>query len=487
MTHTYVDIQVRPIFVDGIRHNRIRRHGQQKRSKKKISFSVIFFVCIFAIIILFSFASQIRAAEATLTPHTCLGGWNNPSNASGLPDITDGDPTKYSDINSASISNTLADIFCGDFSGDIPKDTKPTAITLKFSWALLPKIVQPEISATAEDLASSTNSILDATPESIGTSLDASSTDETTPTSSESAPPQAVPDSTVPGDVPSPDSPQSSLIQNIFASILPHKVYAETLETDATSTIDFIIKSETASTTNSTSSAQISTSTQITEDALLEVSYTLDGITWNTLGTVTRSNLTLSSFVIPIDSAPEWSDVARMQIRVRSLSTVSDNGVLYLDGMSLVVEYEKSSQEVKDQKTEEETQDFLSKLPDIDLTISPISNSGSIFEASLITMGDGKNGIRFSDTNGGNIFVYKGLNHSLFMNSGMGIEPVDMPLYLFPPDTYTVLDISNADECDQTATIDDCRTAPSFKGETVFSVSIASSSAISSSDVITNQ
>ena len=504
MAHTtYVDIRVRAPSMDGV----------YRRSRKKWRKGRAYFLYTLLILLvttaIFAFVSRTRA-EAILTPHTCLGGWSNPSNAAGAPDITDGDASKYSDANSASVLNTLAEIYCGDFSGDIPKDTKPTAITINFSWALVPKQAPVEISASPADLASSTNAILDAAPESVGVDSStnpAAATDtveesaptdvpsepsvpppqdsqssETSPTDvpADPPPPAETPESAPPLDAPAPDapppaeptpdSPQSSIVQKILSWLAPKKAHAQEITDSTTST-------SVATTTDSFASASTTAST--IEDAVLEVSYTLDGSTWHVLGTVTRSNLSLSSFVIPVDAAPEWSDLEHLQIRVKSLSTVSDIGTIYLDGMSLVVDYEKDSQEVQDQNTAEQSAAFLRTLPDADLTTSNILNSNTLFTAQQVTQSDGKAGIRFSAAHSGNLIVYKGMEHAFFMSSGMGDQPLEMPLYFFPPDMYTVVDVGNADEC-APADIIGCRSAPSYQGESSFSVSLASSTSVSS-------
>lgn len=341
-------------------------------------------------------------AEAVLYPRTCLGGWKDPANASGLPDVIDNDPAKYSHANSASVSDTLADLFCGDFSGEIPKDTKPTAIVVKFSWALVPKSAPVVISAVSSTLASSTDAVLDAPADAVGIAVSTSTATTTIATTTDiqehqpetvipatstpllqihaasllpdfqhsasssdsvfqvaapspiidisaAAPsdpaPASAPTST-PADAPAslppsdPAGPQSLLSLPIFAWFAPQKAYAQ----EATSTS----VSTTSDAISATTTTTIATSTlSITEDAVLEVSYTLDGSTWHVLGTVTRFDLARSSFTIPIDNVSAWGDVQKIQIRVRTLSSVSDFGTIYVDGMTLAVAYDKN-REVKD-------------------------------------------------------------------------------------------------------------------------------------------
>ncbi len=464
MSHTYVDIQVQPLSFDGVRK---RAPIKQKNKRTFTPYIIIGFGALSFFLILVSFSH----AGVTLAPQTCLGGFVNPGAAAGSPSVADGDPAKFTDENSASVTNALADIFCGDFTGDIPKDTKPTAITASFSWALVPVRLPEVIPASAENLASSTTEIIDAAPDSVGTSLDQPTEAQTTEPMLEPEPPIESAPETEPE--PSQAEPQS-LLSKAFAFVMPNIAHAETLAEEASSTL------EVSTTTPDAAPVSI----EITEDPILEVSYTLDGADWHTLGTVTRSQLALSSFVIPADSVPEWSDLARLQIRVKTLSAASDFGTFYLDGVTLTVEYEKTSVEVQELKQIQETEEFVNSLPDIELSTSEILNSSSQIMAEPITMGDGKKGIRYISKEGGTLLIYKGLERSLFMNTGIGNEPLEMPLYLLPPDTYTVLNITNLEDCSHIDTIDECRAAPSYRGEVVFSVTVAPTAPVTSSNDI---
>lgn len=374
-------------------------------------------VCIVAILY-----AHVAKAEAVLYPRTCLGGWKNPGNAAGMPDVSD-----YSDDNSASVSDTLADLFCGDFQGDTPKDTKPTAITVKISWAIAPKAAPEQVSATLFDLASSTSAVLEAAADAVGvvatssetaaaatvfsTSTDATTMEnaappaEASPTApSESAPPPDplpepvivpvenpfpspagipaitptpadVPTSAPPAEAPPPSAdtaPQSSLPWRILAWLSPSFAYAEE-ETFASSTIDAVIGVEAATTTTATStitSTEAATSTPaLIEDAVLEVSYTLDGSTWRVLGTVTRVTLSRSSFALPIGDILRWSDLERMQIRIRSLSSISELGTIYVDGMTLSATYENVlAEKNKDDEQSVGQGSFQRSSPDFEVT-----------------------------------------------------------------------------------------------------------------------
>lgn len=326
----HITIRIRSPFLAGELHTSPKRRARRTLFLCGVA---LLLVCASAAT-LFGFASRSRA-EITLSPHTCLGGWKNPSNASGAPDVTDGDISKYSDANSASVLNTLADMFCGDFSGDIPKDTKPTAVTVRFSWALAPKVAPAEVSASVESLASSTSAVLDAAVGTIGTTGEGSTT--TAPTE-EQAPAAPAPDST-PEPVPAvttPTSaapvpieeaaPQASLGDTIVSWLMPAHAHAQETATESVITITDVATSTTMLPANHS------------EDDALEVAYTLDGSVWHVLGT-TASALVTTSFTLPLDQITGWDDLSKLQLRVRSLSGMPESYIAYVDSMTLEVSY----------------------------------------------------------------------------------------------------------------------------------------------------
>ncbi|MBI2030766.1 hypothetical protein HYT05_04030 [Candidatus Kaiserbacteria bacterium] len=323
------------------------------------------------------YARQVRA-EAFLHPQACLGGWDNPAAAAGWPDVEDGDAHTYSGTNAASVSDTLAEIFCGGFSGDMPLDTKPTALRIEFSWVFVSRQSALQVSTAPIDLATSTSVVLDAAPESVGIATSseveaASDTASTAPIPSkatteapngsvapedDSSPSTEIvtPENTTPPqDAPAAEAPPSSVEDLAPAPPTPTQETPPPSELPAASepsTIQGLMKwllpriayaQEDVATTTATTSVQseISTSTvSMTQDAVLEISYTLDGSTWHVLGTVTKDTFDTRSFAIPLDGIAQWSDLSKLQISVRSLSGLGLGDTVYLDGMSLGVVYE---------------------------------------------------------------------------------------------------------------------------------------------------
>jgi|GEM_PF-1938842 len=92
-------------------------------------------------------------------------------------------------------------------------------------------------------------------------------------------------------------------------------------------------------------------------DALLQVSYTLDGQTWKTLGWVAESNWREVKFVLPLDGISDWSGLDWLQIRFDRVMTLNSNEpIFYLDGLWLEAEYD--ALEEKQSMTDEDQPDL---------------------------------------------------------------------------------------------------------------------------------
>lgn len=87
------------------------------------------------VLVVFSFALKGKATIVNFYPETCLGGWENPSNASGQPSVSsEAQGSDFTRDNSAFLRNRTAQMFCGDFGGEVPTDTVPRKFTVRFSW-----------------------------------------------------------------------------------------------------------------------------------------------------------------------------------------------------------------------------------------------------------------------------------------------------------------------------------------------------------------
>ena len=87
------------------------------------------------VLIIFSVAIKGKASIVNFYPETCLGGWENPSNTSGQPSVSsEAQGSDFTRDNSAFLKNRTAQMFCGDFGGEVPADTIPRKFTVRFSW-----------------------------------------------------------------------------------------------------------------------------------------------------------------------------------------------------------------------------------------------------------------------------------------------------------------------------------------------------------------
>lgn len=99
---------------------------------------------------------------------------------------------------------------------------------------------------------------------------------------------------------------------------------------------------ETASTTTVSSSTENSTTTipENVSNDFLEVLYTFDGVTWNSLGSVDETAMKYRTFEIPVTASTSWEDMGQLQIKVQVLSRVDATPIVYLDGIKVEVLYE---------------------------------------------------------------------------------------------------------------------------------------------------
>lgn len=79
-----------------------------------------------------SLSSPTKADVVNFYPTSCLGGWENPENATGAPSLEKDDSIEsFNDENSARMRGT-SDIFCGGFEGEIPPEVIANSFSLSF-------------------------------------------------------------------------------------------------------------------------------------------------------------------------------------------------------------------------------------------------------------------------------------------------------------------------------------------------------------------
>lgn len=470
--------------------------------KKRIKIVII--VTLISMIVGSFFSPKGKAEVATFYPSSCLGGWNNPHNAEGMPETLDNVPN-FTLTNSASLAkDVLADLYCGTFKGTIPTATIPKKIILTLAWKGMTEEELKPISGEA--FASSTLNVLDATS-SVGftststnevgattTSSQATSTSSTTdpvidqsankaetvtptvpvvpdvaPVSEPLPASNPAPSSTPSADVsPAPSidtsAPQSFLIKmgTTFARMIAEQVYAESTTTVISSSDTLVVSgsstdqpssgTSTASTTLNASSTDPSTATSTTQistttDPIFEVLYTLDGDTWLSLGKVNAKDMSYNTFEIPVTSSSTWNDISNIQIKIKSLSTTDAKPTVLIDGMALNVEYENETPVDTATSTE-----IVGDPKRYDMKIT--SSTGNIV-AAITNDADQGNILNVSSPKGGSLVVYKNASGDIVYSSGLGADTLPISSYIFDPGTFTLVITSREDGCSN-ATSTEC-------------------------------
>lgn len=299
----------------------------------------------------FFFNKKIRAEIVYFYPESCLGSFVNPEKAEGKPEVENSD--LISESNSAVYLGGFKEIYCGNFQGPI-EEGKIQSITLKFNMVLTNERRETPITQSTSSESLIEKIIPPKTIEIINTS-----TENSTNTAPESPPTSTI------------EIPQSFFYKIVFAEETTNQESTSSNEnltseqTSVTPTTEEIINTTTQETTTTTqetvtSTQELSTTTpistttpeEITSTTQLEqtlnyfdIFYTLDGQTWEYLGSITNKNSQNISFSIPVN---DWLMIPKIQIKVQSNPTLENIPYLYLESMSLEVEYN-----LKEDKDEE--------------------------------------------------------------------------------------------------------------------------------------
>lgn len=305
--------------------------------------------------------AQVTSFYAT----SCLGGWSNTDKVIGEPNVKDGDASLYTDENSASVFNSIAQIYCGGFKGEIPEDALEKRVVLRFSWALENKeavlattteeIIPPVAPTSSDETLIPVENVI---PED-GVPDTSEATVEPTSSSSENQTPEVAPitqEQEVP-PAPEPTAPSAleSLLETLpvfgmFSTSVAHAQETEVpieVQTDNTSMETLVTPTSTTTVASTTPEEVVPSFTQptIPSDAILEVLYTLNGSDWHSLGYVSSVRNDVS-FELPADLFTTLADLDRVQIAVRTLATFDMQPKVYLDSMWLDVEYGKKRPDI---------------------------------------------------------------------------------------------------------------------------------------------
>jgi hypothetical protein len=347
--------------------------------------------------------SSTNASVATFYPGTCLGGWQNVENATGEPNVEDPERIEsFTKENSAVFENSNEEIFCGDFKGLIPEDSDPKKFTLAFHWSFDygeiihddPLDTDQEIEIKEEDIANeeiqdeniNNDNSSEKEPEIIEEILETNGEiieeDSQKPQTEESVKPaeettsllrkifsiahaqeEAATETTTDPEpeieeVSEPEPQVDVAPEQVSEEVsVPESVVEDNVENNQSieenNEIDVEQNNEaenssTGSTNQSENEEETSNYNVNTEDEsviepsvndIFEVVYTLDGENWDVLGVVRKDKWQDATFEIPYEKITSWEDLSKLQVRLKVLPSFDSMPIVYLDAISLSVEY----------------------------------------------------------------------------------------------------------------------------------------------------
>jgi hypothetical protein len=339
---------------------------------------------------IFVYGMWARADIWKFYPSTCLGNWENVQHALGHPEL--GEESFYGQFNaenSARLTGSGSHIFCANFKSEQEIDfnnkrIKQARLTLSLAY------VPPQASSSVEEAVDELRKVLEDPPLPGVTSTEieapvaepepafATGTEknaEEIPSAEEAAPsgaavpveePAAAPVEIVP-DPPAPQGGEPSawlrLVRTAFAqTTTTEETFASS--TDAATTtlqIPFDIDPGSLETGESAAPAE-----QILTD-LLELSYSVDGNTWQLISEIVAKDAERVTFSLPLHS---WEDIANLQIDLKGLLAGGEVPFVFLDGMELEV----IPEDVPDEAPEPEPE----LLPEAEPSSTPAQKSVEI-------------------------------------------------------------------------------------------------------------
>jgi hypothetical protein len=326
------------------------------------------------ILSILSVSFHTEANVATFYPKSCLGGWENVAGAEGEADVKDTDDLKsFTKQNSAVLKDSTAEIFCGGFEGEVPEDATPKRFSIMLSWSVDDGTLVHDEPAPFETVPEE-NTSPEPSPEPTSPPDPLPSTGE-----GEEIPTTNVEEITVEEgpDIPLP-LPIESNDENAFFQIIPkalaqeESVVAEPAPEIPTETLPVENTSETTeevSEVENPSSEVIveeAESSPVAQDNFMEIRYTLDGKEWKSLAMISKSDWQKGEFDISDSALEGWADLSLLQISLTPIVTIDTSPVVYLDAISLNVEYSNAVDDVLAQP------DFLNDEVYIDKTVENI-------------------------------------------------------------------------------------------------------------------
>ncbi|MCX7616316.1 MAG: hypothetical protein N2Z68_02915 [Patescibacteria group bacterium] len=360
-------------------------------SKKKwVIFLVIFLVTI-PLLFYFLLNKKIKAERVYFYPQSCLGSFVNPEKAQGEPEVDD--LSLINDSNSAVYFGETKEIYCGDFRGPI-EEGEINKITLKLNLLLsnekkeasainspnssqeksfIEEIIpdrQVEVINNSNNTATDSPKLMqDSKPTSLKffkiVYAQESNVSEITNSQSNPDSQEVQPEATSSQSMDQTESTISSSENSSSSNSLETSSETSNSTSEVTTSSSETTSETTNSTTSTSSVIEINSETNsLISQPLFDISYTLDGQVWNYLGSINSENWQEISFEIPVN---EWILIPKIQVKIQSNSTIKNIPYLYVESLSVEVEYlseeTKEDQVLSDQELLNTNSDFSSQEP----------------------------------------------------------------------------------------------------------------------------
>lgn len=482
-------------------------------------------VSVSLIVIIIFIAVKSRAEVAVFYPKTCLGGWENVANAQGKPNLDGNTKIEDFTKENSAVLVGLSEIYCGGFEGELPKDGDPKKLTLTFSWSVdngtvihnnaenivIDENTEKDPQTLEEDTASQEEStkIEEQTTPSDGEP--AFSEENITEEKSSDPPQEAIPLENQEIIQPTPEEQTQTFFFDTFfkkvhAQEISHEeaVVIPTVETPQESPVTETQTSETdntvaeeptsvepvpvivedpikdtdaevqdGSSVETTAENSEPTITEIADstielptveeksDIFMDIVYTIDGVTWSSLGTVGYSEWGRVSFNIPIT---EWSDIEKLQIKLQPLQTIDTTPVVYIDGMTIEVAYGQAEEEktIEDSASDTRKYQILNITQAEKMTVETIKDLDQGIIVLLTPKDDGA--FVVYDTNDPQFSFTKTVSKD---------TTEEIPLYNFVPGEFTLVFTGRTDQCSGLL-LDECRSDGQYIDEFSFMVKASS-------------
>jgi hypothetical protein len=384
-----------------------------------------------------------RASVSLFYPSSCLGGWQGPMHAAGIPGDK-ADTSQYTADNSAVLSNSQGDLFCGTFVGTKVENTNPTHLALVLDLAIGE---QPQAAGDVIPVAA---------PEAPAAPASESTVE--TPVSNDT--PTTTPEAPVESPAPAPESMTPSIFG--LGALVAHaeEVSAESASTTASP------EAPDADTTNSSvpvsenSADTAAVAAPMLADGLLQVAYSLDGTTWTPLGTVTDISNHAPSFIFPDEVLSDWSTLDKLQVKISPVLSINAPSKVYVRNIRAEVSY-VTREEAKTADLNERSDQKHYSISAIDLktehvllSIQKDPDQGDI----LVVRTSGQGALYIYDKDG-----------ALVTNTGVGEDGLPFPAYNFTPGDFTIVYTTQPTGCDALI-LDACLKAKGFVEAAHFTV-----------------